>query len=49
MRRNGNEGGGQVKAEAMKRAITTAMRVASDDDGAGDGGKSDGNGDKGAG
>jgi hypothetical protein len=38
-----------VKAEATKRAITTATRVASDDDGAGDGGKSDGDGDKGAG
>jgi hypothetical protein len=38
-----------VKAEATKRAITTAMRVASDDDGAGDGGKSDSNGDEGAG
>ncbi len=38
-----------MKAEATKRAITTAMRVASNDDGAGDGGKSDGNGDEGAG
>ncbi len=38
-----------MKAEAMKRAITTVTRVASDDDGAGDGGKSDGDGDKGAG
>jgi hypothetical protein len=38
-----------VKAEATKRAITTATRVASDDDGAGDGGKSDGYGDEGAG
>jgi hypothetical protein len=45
----GNEGGGQVKAEAMKRAITMATRVASNDNGAGDGGKSNGNGDKGAG
>ncbi len=32
-----------MKAEATKRAITMATRVASDDDGAGDGGKSDGN------
>jgi hypothetical protein len=38
-----------VKAEATKRAITTATRVASDDNGAGDGGKSDGDGDEGAG
>ncbi len=38
-----------MKAEATKMAITTATRVASDNDGAGDGGKSDGNGDKGAG
>jgi hypothetical protein len=38
-----------VKAEATKRAITTAARVASDDDGAGNRGKSDGDGDKGAG
>jgi hypothetical protein len=45
----GNKGSGQVKAEATKRAITTATRVASDDNGAGDGGKSDGDGDEGAG
>jgi hypothetical protein len=38
-----------VKAEATKRAITTATRVASNDDGTGDGGKSNGNGDEGAG
>jgi hypothetical protein len=38
-----------VKAEAMKRAITMATRVASDDDGDDDGGKSDGNGNEGAG
>ncbi len=38
-----------MKAEATKRAITTATRVASDDDGAGISGKSDGNGDEGAG
>ncbi len=38
-----------MKAEAAKRAITTATRVASDDDGDGDGGKSNGDGDKGAG
>ncbi len=33
-----------MKAEVMKRAITTATRVASNDDEAGDGGKSDGDG-----
>ncbi len=38
-----------MKAEATKRAITMATRVASDDNGAGDGGKSDGDGDEGAG
>jgi hypothetical protein len=38
-----------VKAEATKRVITTARRVASDDNGAGDDGKSDGDGDEGAG
>jgi hypothetical protein len=38
-----------VKAEATKRAITTATRVASNDDGDGGGGKSDGDGDKGTG
>ncbi len=38
-----------MKAEATKRAITTATRVVSNDDGAGGGGKSNGNGDKGAG
>ncbi len=38
-----------MKAEATKRAITMATRMASDDDGAGNGGKSDGNGDEGAG
>jgi hypothetical protein len=38
-----------VKAEATKRVITMATRVASNDDGAGDGGKSNGDGDKGAG
>ncbi len=38
-----------MKAEAMKRAVMTAMRVASDDDGNGDGGKSDGDGNEGAG
>jgi hypothetical protein len=38
-----------VKAEATKRAITTRTRVASNDNGAGDGGKSNGNGDKGVG
>ena len=38
-----------MKAEAMKRAITTATRVASNDDGNGDGGKSDGDGNEGAG
>jgi hypothetical protein len=38
-----------VKAEVTKRAITTATRVASDDNGAGNNGKSYGDGDKGAG
>ncbi len=38
-----------MKAEAMKRAITIATRVASNDDGAGNGGKSNGNGNEGAG
>ena len=38
-----------MKAEVTKRVITTATRVASDDDGPGDGGKSNGDGNKGAG
>ncbi len=38
-----------MKAEATKRAITTATRVASNDNGDGNGGKSNGNGDEGAG
>ena len=38
-----------MKAEATKRAITTGTRVASNDDGNGNGGKSNGNGDEGAG
>ncbi len=38
-----------MKAEATKRAITMARRVASDDNCNGDGGKSDGDGDEGAG
>ncbi len=38
-----------MKAEATKRAITTVTRVASNDDGAGDSGKSNGNGDEGVG
>ncbi len=38
-----------MKAEAMKREITMAARVASDDDGAGNGGKSNGDGNEGAG
>ncbi len=37
-----------MKAEAMKRVITTATRVASNDNGDGDGGKSNGGGDDGA-
>jgi hypothetical protein len=37
-----------VKAEATKRAITMATRVASDEDGNGDGGKSNGDGNEGA-
>jgi hypothetical protein len=49
MQRDGDEGGGRVKAEATKRVITMATRMASDDDGNGDGGKSDGDGDEGAG
>jgi hypothetical protein len=49
MRCDGNEGGGQVKAEATKRAIMTATRVASNDDGNGDSGKSNGDGNEGAG
>ncbi len=44
-----NKGGGQVKAEAIKRAIVMATRVASDDNGNEDGGKSNGNGNKGGG
>jgi hypothetical protein len=36
-----------VKAEAIKRGITTATRVASDDDGNSDSGKSDGDGNEG--
>ncbi len=38
-----------MKAEATKRVITMATRVASDDNGTGNGGKSDGDGDEGAG
>ncbi len=38
-----------MKAQVTKRAITMATRVASDEDGAGNGGKSDGDGDEGAG
>jgi hypothetical protein len=38
-----------VKAEAMKRAIAMAMRVVSDDNGNVNGGKSNGDGDEGAG
>ncbi len=38
-----------MKAEVTKRMITMATRVASNDDGAGNGGKSDGDGDEGAG
>ncbi len=38
-----------MKAEATKRVITMAMRVASNYNGNGDGGKSDGNSDEGAG
>jgi hypothetical protein len=38
-----------VKAEATKRVITMVTRVASDDDGDGNGGKSDGDGNEGAG
>jgi hypothetical protein len=42
-------GGGQVKAEATKRAIAMATRVASNDNGNGDGGKSNGDSNKGGG
>jgi hypothetical protein len=49
MRHDGNKGGRQVKAEVTKRAITMATRVASNDDGNGNGGKSNGEGDEGAG
>ncbi len=38
-----------MKAEAMKRAIAIAPRVVSDDDGNGDGGKSNGDSNEGAG
>ncbi len=38
-----------MKAEVTKRAITMATRVASNDDGNGNGGKSNGEGDEGAG
>ncbi len=38
-----------MKAEATKRAITMATRVASNDDGACNGGKSNGDGDEGVG
>ncbi len=38
-----------MEAEATKRAIMMATRVVSNDNGAGYGGKSDGNGNKGAG
>ncbi len=38
-----------MKAEVTKREITMATRVASNDDGNGNGGKSDGDGNKGAG
>ncbi len=38
-----------MKAKATKRAITTARRVVSNDDGDGDGGKTYGDGDEGEG
>jgi hypothetical protein len=38
-----------MKAKATKKAIAMATRVASNDDGNGNGGKSDGNGNKGGG
>ncbi len=47
--RNSKESGRQVKAEATKRAIAMAMRVASNDDGNGNGGKSYGDGNEGGG
>ncbi len=42
-----NEGGGQVTAMAMKRAMATATRVVGDEEGNGNGGKSNGDGNKG--
>ncbi len=45
---NGNKGG-QVKAKATKRAIATATRVASNNDGNVCGGKGNGNGEEGGG
>ena len=43
---NSNKGGRQVKAEATKREIVMATRLASNDNGNGDGGKSNGDGNK---
>jgi hypothetical protein len=45
----GNEGGRRVKAKATKRVIAMATRAACNDDSKGNGGKSDGDGDKGGG
>jgi hypothetical protein len=45
-RRNGDKGGRQMKAMATKRAMTMATRVASNDNGDGDSGKSNGKGNK---
>jgi hypothetical protein len=47
--RNGDKGGEGLKAEATKRAIAMETRVASDDDGDSNGGKSNGDGDEGVG
>jgi hypothetical protein len=46
---NRDKGGRGVKAEVTKRAIATATKVASDDKGNGNGGKSVGDSDKGGG
>ncbi len=46
---DGNKGGGRVKAEATKRAVMTVTRGVSNDNGDGNGGKSDGDGNEGAG
>ncbi len=44
---NSNKGGGQVKAEATKRSSVTATRMTSNVNDDGNGGKKNGNGNKG--